>query len=612
MSIFDIITLFGGLAMFLYGMHLMGDSLREGASGTLKKALEKVTNNSVKAFFLGLLMTAVIQSSTATIVITSGLVGAGLLTLHQSLGIIIGANVGTTVTGQIIRLLDLNTSGSSLLRFFTPSTLAPVALILGIVIIMSSKKKESEVTGNIIIGFGVLFSGLLNMTGAVSVLSDTGLFDSLFSRLTENPFLGYVIGAGVAFVLQSSSATVGILQAFSLSGSLSFGSVYAVIVGIYLGDCVTTAIVCSIGAKPEAKRVGMVNILFNLSETVLVLLVVGITHRLGLLDSFWSTPIRSGGIANTNTVFNMGCAMALFPLLPVYERLSHRIIRDKDGDEPAAKGLGEYANLVAALNPNFFDTPALAFRSCYNAMRVMLKLSVQNLNRAAGLFRGYHEDTFRQINEDEDIIDRLTDSVSRYLVQISTRLSSETHIAIFREYNKVLTEFERIGDHAVNIAEHAKRLHQENLSFSVYALREQEVLMELIGQILTVTDTAFSYRDLRAARHIEPMEEVVDDMIDRLRTNHLDRLRRGVCSVNAGVCFLDILTDLERVSDCCSNVGLSIIVRAGESKVQPHDYIMNLHEGNDQLFNTVYSETHERYFQKLDLAEIVTESSPGK
>ena len=302
MDIFNIITLFGGLAMFLYGMRMMGDGLKESSSGALKNIMGKVTGTPVKAFLLGLIMTAVIQSSTATIVITSGLVGAGIISLHQSLGIIIGANVGTTVTGQIIRLLDLNASGASFLQFFKPSTLAPLALIVGIVFIMAKPFKGSDKAGRIVIGFGILFSGLLNMTAAVSTLTETGIIESLFSRLGENPFIGYLIGAGVAFVLQSSSATIGILQAFSMSGQLTFNAIYAVLVGIYLGDCVTTAIVCNIGAKPDAKRVGVVNILFNLSETVLILVGVNIAHSLGLLDGLWNSVVYSGSIANTNTV----------------------------------------------------------------------------------------------------------------------------------------------------------------------------------------------------------------------------------------------------------------------------------------------------------------------
>ena len=246
MSIFNIISLFGGLALFLYGMRMMGDGLKESSSGQLKRVMEKVTGTPLKAFLLGLVMTAVIQSSTATIVITSGLVGAGIISLHQSLGIIMGANVGTTVTGQIIRLLDLNASGASILQFFKPSTLAPLALIIGIVLIMS--KKGSGELGKIIIGFGILFTGLMNMTDAVSTLSETGIVDTMFSHLGKNPLLGYLVGLAVSFVLQSSSASIGILQAFSMSGLLTFNAVYPVLMGIYLGDCVTTAIVCNIGA----------------------------------------------------------------------------------------------------------------------------------------------------------------------------------------------------------------------------------------------------------------------------------------------------------------------------------------------------------------------------
>ena len=272
MSIFNIISLFGGLAMFLYGMRLMGNSLKEGSSGTLKMAMEKVTNNPIKAFFLGLLITAVIQSSTATIVITSGLAAAGVITLHQSLGIIVGANVGTTVTGQIIRLLDVDGSGTSVLRFFQPSTLAPLALIAGIILIMGfSKPKKSNNIGNICIGFGILFSGLLNMTSAVSVLSENGMLDSIFASIGDSVWLGYLVGAGVSFVLQSSSATIGILQAFSMASVIPFRTVYIMLIGIYLGDCLTTAIVCSIGAKANQKRVGTINVLFNLGKMLLVL-----------------------------------------------------------------------------------------------------------------------------------------------------------------------------------------------------------------------------------------------------------------------------------------------------------------------------------------------------
>ncbi len=358
-------------------------------------------------------MTAVIQSSTATIVITSGLVGAGIISLSQSLGIVIGANVGTTVTGQIIRLLDLNASGTSFLQFLKPSTLAPLALIVGIVLIMVMKSNESEKAGQIVIGFGILFSGLMNMTDAVSGLAESGIIEKLFSSLGQNPFIGYMVGAGVAFVLQSSSATIGILQAFSTSGQLTFGSIYAVLVGIYLGDCITTAIVCNIGAKPNAKRVGIVNILYNLGKSAAVLIVVTIIHKMGLLDGIWSGTIDSGGIANTNTIFNLLCAIILFPALKPFEMLSHKIVRDV----PVAAGI--YDEMLDALNPVFISTPAIAFGRCYDVLMVMYGIARTNIERAFELITEYDEQAAAQIVEDEDDIDLMAVRVSNYLIQIS-------------------------------------------------------------------------------------------------------------------------------------------------------------------------------------------------
>ena len=384
MSIFDFLTLFGGLAMFLYGMRLMGDGLKESSSGTLKKAMESVTNNPVKAFLLGLGITAIIQSSTATIVITSGLVGAGLLTLHQSLGIIIGANVGTTVTGQIIRLLDLDAGGAtSWLQLFKPSSLAPIALIIGIILIMGGRFKSSRQVGNIAIGFGILFSGLMNMTSAVNVLTESGMVEGLFNGLGNNPVLGYLTGAAVAFILQSSSATIGILQAFSASGVLTFKAVYPVIVGVYLGDSVTTGIVCFIGASAEQKRVGIVNILFNIGKMALILIGVTILHQVGALDWIWDTVVNSGVIANANTVFNLAASILLFPTISLMERTSVRLI--PDDKEPENK----YKDKLDALNPMFFDTPALALGSLYDILLAQLRTAKSNIEDAFGLLENY-------------------------------------------------------------------------------------------------------------------------------------------------------------------------------------------------------------------------------
>ncbi len=598
MNIFNAITLFGGLAMFLYGMRLMGDGLKATSSGTLKKAMERVTGTPVKAFFLGLVVTAVVQSSKATIVLTSGLVGAGIISLRQSLGIIIGANVGTTVTGQIIRLLDLNSSGTWFLQFLRPSTLAPLALIIGIIIITGVKSNSSNSIGQIIIGFGILFSGLLNMTEAVSALSDSGIVERLFSSLGDNPLIACLFGAGGAFVLQSSSATIGILQAFSTSGVLTFGTIYVVLVGIYLGDCVTTAIVCGIGAKPEAKRVGVVNILFNLSKSALILIAVTVIHKMGLLDGIWDSTIHSGGIANTNTVFNLLCAFLLLPFVGIYEKISQKLVKDK----PAATG--KYDEMLDSLNPIFISTPAVAFGRCYDILLVMCHLARTNISRAFDLFTQYDPEVMKQIQEDEDYIDTMADHVSNYLVQISTTITFQYHVEIMNYYFSAITEFERLGDHAFNIAEIAEELKQKGSVFSNADLSELKILWELLDTVLNHTNEAFRKRNLAEAHLIEPLEQVVDDMVNALKNNHLGRLRDGAAGVFNGSEFFNLLSEAERISDSCSNVGVAIVARAiPEIHHQVHNYISKLHSGGDEEFNRVYQETHELYFGKLQEAK---------
>lgn len=591
MNIFNLIALLGGLAMFLYGMRLMGDGLKESASGPLKMALEKLSNTPLKAFLLGLFMTALIQSSTATIVITSGLVGAGIIPLRQSLGIIVGANVGTTVTGQIIRLLDLDSSGSAFLHFFQPSTLAPLALIIGVILLMSKKTAGSVKVDQITIGFGILFSGLMNMTNAVTSLTESGIIEQLFSRLGNNPLLAYLIGAGVAFVLQSSSATIGILQAFSTSGQLAFNGIYAVLVGIYLGDCMTTAIVCNIGAKPDAKRVGVVNILFNLSETVVILTAVTVLHRLGLLNGLWNQTVDSGLIANTNTVFNLSCAILLFPALNFYDNMSHKIVKD----EPVNQG--KYHELLDALNPAFFSTPALAFGRCYEALLVVFDLARTNIECVFSAIYRYDDKMVALTAEREDDIDLLTDRVNNYLIQISAHISAPYHLEIMNHYYTAVSEFERLSDHAVNMAEIAKTLDQNQDALPETAIKELDILRHLLHTILGYCELAFRRRDLEAAKHIEPLVQVVDDITDAMRSKNLDRLRSGDCSISVGTKFFDLLSEINFISDICSNIGLATIVRAiPEIKHQTHNYIAKLRSGQDETFNQEYQAAYNEYF----------------
>ena len=598
MTVFNFISLFGGLALFLYGMRLMSRGLEQGSSGALKSAMEKLTTSPVGAFFLGLIATAAIQSSTATIVLTSGLVAAGIISLHQSLGIIIGANVGTTVTGQIIRLLDLNATSASWLNLFKPDTLAPIAAIVGILLIMAFRFRSAQRTGTIVMGFAILFTGLVNMTGAVKPLSESAAFGRLFLTLADKPVLGYLAGMAVAFSIQSSSAAVGILQALSTTGALSFSSVYSVIIGIYLGDCVTTAIVCSVGARADAKRTGIVHILFNLSGTVLVLVVVAILHRLGVFGSFWAAPITSGGIANTHTVFKLAGAAVLLPVCTVFEKLSRKIIPD-DKFSPRRDELD-----LQALDDNLFEAPELALAAVKKIVAEMASLAAENVRRGFSTLMEFDQEAIDRVGEDEDLIDSLADHAGDYMVRLSPHLGAGRSSDRLSYYIKCVDEFERIGDHAVNLTESASELHSRELRFSPGAQEELRLLRELIQEILDKAGKAFLDGDRAEAFRIEPMEEVVDELVAMMRNRHLLRLRTGECSVSDGFIFQDILVNAERISDQCSNIGVHTLslVDAAVAAME-HDYILHLHQGENEAYNAEYAAVRKRYLARLTGAE---------
>ncbi|MCR5673086.1 MAG: Na/Pi symporter [Lachnospiraceae bacterium] len=594
MYIFSIISLLGGLALFLYGMKLMGNNLKESSSGTLKIAIGKVTDNAVKAFFLGMIITAIIQSSTATIVITSGLVAAGVISLDQSFGIIVGANVGTTITGQIIRLIDLNVEKGSFLQFFQPSTLAPLALVFGIILIMGFKFKRSDNIGNIAIGFGILFTGLMNMTNAVSAFSESGMVDILFENMGNNPVIGYLTGATIAFVLQSSSATIGMLQAFSQAGTIPFKVVYVVIVGVYLGDCVTTGIVCSIGATADSKRVGLINILYNLCKTILVILVVVILKNMGVIDPLWNMTMRSGSIANVNSIFNLASAVVLLPIGGVIKKAANRIVKDDKVAE------GKYADKLTGLNPVFFRTPAIAFGGCYDVLTIMFNAARDNISKAFEAIRSYDGEKTESIHEEEENIDHLTDCVDKYLVQLAPYVSEDLHLRILKQYHKLVSEFEHLGDFADKMADSATTLHQERVVLSATAMNEIALTKELIDRMIGYAGRAFEKRDISAAYHIEPCVSVLQDLVTTLHDNHLVRLREGQCTVRGGVIFSDILTNVERIAKTCSNIGIATIARvSSEVENRAHSYTASIHQGKNEEYNREYDIIHKEYYGKL-------------
>ena len=598
MTIFNIITLFGGLALFLYGMRLMGDGLKRGSSDAFKRAMEKVTNNPLVGFLLGLCVTAVIQSSTATIVLTSGLVGAGVMTLHQSIGVILGANVGTTVTGQIIRLLDVNASETSLLNFFKPSTLAPLAAIIGIVFLMAVRSRKSDTIGSIAMGFGILFTGLLSMTAAVSPLSESETFAAMFYQLSGQPVLGFLLGTGVAFLLQSSSATIGILQAISTTGALTFSSVYAIIIGVNIGDCVTTAIVCSIGSKADAKRTGVIHILFNVAGSVLIIVGLLLLHSFGMLDPLWDRVLTSGGIANVHTVFRLISAVVLLPVCSQFEKLSRRLVKDD-------VRLGENVDHeLSLLDEKFYSSPAIALSGAAEAITTMARLARAGVLSAMDVLDQYDKHTIDVINENEDHIDKLADHVDNYLIRLSPHVPTGHGNDLLNYYIQCFGEFERIGDHAVNLTENAQEFIERNASLSPVAHQELKVLRRALDEILGYTYSAFGATDYEAARKIEPVEEVVDDLVATLRSNHIRRVRDGQCTVYAGLTFLDILVNVERIADQCSNVGVFTLSMFDKHIMNNHhDYIHELHQGKDPNFNRAYQETHDKYFGELKRIE---------
>ena len=447
-------------------------------------------------------------------------------------------------------------------------------------------------------GFGILFTGLLNMTAAVSPLSQSETFTQAFVSLSNIPVLGFLVGTGVAFLIQSSSATIGILQALSVTGALSFSSVYAIIIGVNIGDCVTTAIVCSIGSKADAKRTGLVHIIFNLCASILVIAAVLILHSCGTLDAIWSRPITSGGIANAHTLFRLASAVVLLPICGQFEKLARRIIPD---DKVQGENVEQE---LSQLDEKFFHSPALALASAHQAITTMSRLARAGVNSAMDVLEHYDREVINRINENEDRIDTLADAVSNYLIRLSPHMDADDNSNLLSYYIQCFSEFERIGDYAVNLTENATELRERGLEFSAIARQELQLLRRALDDITDRADYAFTHRDVEAARHIEPVEEVVDDLVATLRSNHTQRLRDGQCTVYAGLTFLDVLTNIERISDQCSNIGVYTVgLEDPDLLKSQHDYIRHLHQGEDQQFNREYDKTHQDYYQDLDQIE---------
>lgn len=589
-----IIKLLGGLAMFLYGMEIMGDGLKQGSGNTLKKVLGRLTKNAFLGLLTGALVTAVIQSSTATIVLTVGLIGAGVLNLRQAVSIVLGANIGTTITAQIIRLMDIESSGNSPLTFFKPDTLAPIALIIGIICIMFLKKEKTKTVGTIALGFGILFMGLLSMTGAVEPLSSSQAFSDALQRFSKMPALGIVTGLVLTVIVQSSSAMVGILQALSSTGAMSFELVYPIIMGINIGTCVTTAMVCSIGSSKDAKRTGIVHIVFNTVGTILFMIVMTILRKVGLMSDLWESTVNSGTIANFQTLFNLATAIVLLPFTGLLVKFACLIIKD-DADEEVKK----YPEL-AGLDDKLMITPPIALEAVTNIAINMANTAQENISLSLKQFEEYSSDRTDIISKNEEKLDCFTDKADNYLIELSGHIKNISDKRQHSMLMQCISDIERIGDYATNLDELAKKKVDTEVSFSESAVKEFETIRDAIIEILRLTIEALTNDNDYVAKRIEPLEEVIDDMVLLLKNRHRDRLCKGICSINGGLVFLDSLTYLERTADQCSSIAMLLLGKNNDEISQNHHmYMQMLHSSGDQSYLAEQENRRAQYLTPL-------------
>ena len=590
-----IIQLLGGLAMFLYGIELMGDGLKNSSGAALKRVLEKVTGNVLMGVITGALVTAVIQSSTATIVLTVALIGAGVLNLKQAVSIVMGANIGTTVTAQIIRLGSIESDGSWLLWLFDTDTLAPIALIIGIVLLMFIKKKTAKPIGDICIGFGVLFVGLSLMTDGVKPLIGTDAFTS-FVGFLGSPWFGIAFGLILTVIVQSSSATVGMLQTVaSVPGSgITFVMAYPVIMGINLGTCVTTAMVCSIGSSKDAKRTGVVHIAFNTIGTVLFLAVMSVMQKLQVFGAeFWTASVDSGGIANFQTIFNLLTAIVLIPFAGWLVKLSMVMVKD---DKPAEARHPE----LHTLDEKLYISPAVAVMEATKAVGAMGIVAQSNMNKAIDQLRHYNASQFADIDADEAELDQFADSADHFLIGLSKTVETAEDDKQLDLLLQAVPSFERIGDYATNLIELAEKLHAEGAEFSDIAKQELQLIGQAVREVMDITVQALNSNDNELAKTIEPLEETIDDMVLLLKDRHTKRLKNGSCSINSGLVFMEALTHLERASDHCSSIAVMMLARTDETiMLNHHDYLQEVHMGNDKDYRSERNRRREQYLKPL-------------
>ena len=559
MDIFDILTMIGGLCLFLFGMNIMGQALERRAGSGLRSLLTKLTSNKALGFLTGLGVTAVIQSSSATTVMVVGFVNSGLLTLAQAINVIMGANVGTTVTSWILSLSGIE--GDSLfIQLLKPTSFTPVLALIGIIFYMFLKSSKKKDTGMILLGFATLMFGMDTMSGAVEGLKDVPAFQDLFLLFT-NPILGVLAGAILTAVIQSSSASVGILQALSATGQVTYSAAFPIIMGQNIGTCIT-AMLSSVGTTKNAKRAAFVHLLFNILGTVVCLALFGIIDGL-LAPAILDDSATHFGIAICHTIFNIVCTSLLLPAGNLLEKLVCRLVPDTDEEEK-----------VVELDERLLTTPPIALQQCRTTAQEMANATAQTYRSGVQILSGYTAELAETVRKGERLTDHYEDILGTYLVKLSSLQLSEEDNAEAAALLKAINDFERIGDHSRNLMEAAEELHQKGTSLSPAAQTELKVLTDAVAQIIDLSFRAFLSKDLEVARSIEPLEEVIDELKDQLRDRHIQRLQQGSCSIETGFVWSELLTGLERIGDHCANLAGAVI--------DLHHHNRNSHETHRQ------------------------------
>lgn len=578
MTIFNALNLIGGLCLFLFGMNLMGQALERRAGSGLRSLLEKMTKNRLMGLLAGLGVTAVIQSSSATTVMVVGFVNSGLMTLRQSIGVIMGANIGTTVTAWILSLSGIE--GSSLLvQMFKPSTFTPILALVGIILYMFCKADKKKDTGMILLGFATLMFGMEAMSSAVSSLRNVPQFREIF-LMFSNPILGVLVGAVLTGIIQSSSASVGILQALASTGQVTYGAAIPIIMGQNIGTCVT-ALLSSIGTNKNARRAALVHLNFNvIGATVGIVLfyvvrAVAAPALLGQAASEW-------GIAVAHSIFNILCTAVLLPMGGLLEKLVLRLV--PEGKQPQRE---------AELDERLLATPALALERCRALIADMASYSMESLRESLNAITAYNQKSAEHIREDEAKTDHYEDIIGSYLVKLSARKIGESDSALAAEYLRIIGDFERIADHSVNILESAEEMQQKGIAFSTAALQEYATMAGAVREVTALAYDSFVLGDVQAARQVEPLEQVIDDLKEEMRTRHIRRMQQGSCGIEAGFIWSDLLTNLERVSDHCSNIACCMIEGA-DHNLHRHEVLQSI-RGSGEIFDREYSSYRQKY-----------------